>query len=369
MARKVKRRFLVSAIALSLPALLLFGAAFYFVQPTVDQLVRGENSRVTMGYREHAERLAKARDGLGQTQPLDESRRSFRSSTRIDGKPWGYDRLENGSVRVWLVDRPVVRFLDVTPIVSQDYSTAVWSAVAFVLLVVLALTAFGIWSMYRLDRDRDDFIDATAHDLATPLAILRLGMGRNPQRDKQVLERMTRLVENLKAFLRLGGRRPQPESRTIDLRRLYDEAYELFRYDYEDEDSEHPGVALEAPTRVPARGDETLTTQIIWNLLGNDLKYAFPDGPVRARLFVRDGMAVFELADEGKGMSPYALKHCFDRYFRERTVMESGKGGFGIGLCTALEAARSMGGELTVRPNSPHGCVFTLALPAASKQI
>ena len=44
----------------------------------------------------------------------------------------------------------------------------------------------------------------------------------------------------------------------------------------------------------------------------------------------------------------------------------SGKGGFGIGLCTAREFARAMGGDLTVRPNDPKGCVFTLSLPLHS---
>ena len=72
-----------------------------------------------------------------------------------------------------------------------------------------------------------------------------------------------------------------------------------------------------------------------------------------------------ELIDEGKGMTPYEMKRAFDRYYRAKTVLESGKGGFGIGLCNAREAARAMGGDLTVRANEPTGCVFTLTLPAA----
>jgi len=46
-------------------------------------------------------------------------------------------------------------------------------------------------------------------------------------------------------------------------------------------------------------------------------------------------------------------------------VLQSGKGGFGIGLCTAREFAEEMGGSLSVRSNSPRGCVFTLKLPTA----
>jgi len=70
--------------------------------------------------------------------------------------------------------------------------------------------------------------------------------------------------------------------------------------------------------------------------------------------------------DQGPGMTPHQRKHAFDRYYRARTALESGKGGFGIGLCTAREFARSMGGELAVAANEPRGCVFTLTLPLAS---
>ena len=49
------------------------------------------------------------------------------------------------------------------------------------------------------------------------------------------------------------------------------------------------------------------------------------------------------------------------REYRVEAVL--GKGGFGIGLCTAREFARAMGGDLTLAANDPHGCVFTLELP------
>ena len=104
--------------------------------------------------------------------------------------------------------------------------------------------------------------------------------------------------------------------------------------------------------------------QILWNLFGNDLKYAAPYGKVSVR-FAQEGKFVkVEFVDEGQGMMPRQMKKAFDRYYRAKTVLESGKGGFGIGLCTAREFARQMCGDLTVRANTPKGCVFTLALPA-----
>jgi signal transduction histidine kinase len=106
-----------------------------------------------------------------------------------------------------------------------------------------------------------------------------------------------------------------------------------------------------------------MTLQIIWNLLGNDLKYAAPYGRVAVR-FSRTASEVYvEFIDEGQGMSGYQMAHAFDRYYRASTVLKTGKGGFGIGLCSARDFARSMRGDLTVRSNVPNGCVFTLKLP------
>ena len=75
--------------------------------------------------------------------------------------------------------------------------------------------------------------------------------------------------------------------------------------------------------------------------------------------------AFADFIDEGQGMTARQMKKAFSRYYRARTVLESGKGGFGIGLCTAREFARAMGGDLTVRANRPKGCIFTLKLPKA----
>ena len=46
-------------------------------------------------------------------------------------------------------------------------------------------------------------------------------------------------------------------------------------------------------------------------------------------------------------MTSGQMRKAFDRYYRAQTVLQSGKGGFGIGLCTAREFARAMGGDLT----------------------
>ena len=115
------------------------------------------------------------------------------------------------------------------------------------------------------------------------------------------------------------------------------------------------------------RADETMTVQVLWNLLNNDLKYAAPFGRVRVEIRAAGAQVEVRFIDEGRGMTARERARAFDRYYRAQTVLKSGKGGFGIGLCTAREFAETMGGALTLKANAPHGCIFTLTLPRAGE--
>ena len=96
------------------------------------------------------------------------------------------------------------------------------------------------------------------------------------------------------------------------------------------------------------------------------MKYAAPYGMVSVRSFVRGEKVVVELADEGPGMAAAEMRQAFDRYYRAKSVLKTGKGGFGIGLTTARDFARAMGGDLTIKANTPSGCIFTLTLLAGT---
>ena len=348
-----------------LPAVLLTGVGLFFGLFWVPRIIRNEPRRVTMLYREEAERL---KTESGSAVP-SRKRPVGPANGKIDGQPWGYS-VKDGQASVWIQSlaadgqkewrqRPTEVHAEI------PYAWVFYGGGGLVLLVLLSLSAFAVWSFIRFMKERDDFLAATAHDLTTPLVGMRMMIGRNDDEAKRLNGRMQLIVSNIKDFLKLGGKRRKPDLRPVDVVALCREAYRLFAADYEDSD----GGAVEfdcsrlQSTAAEALADETMTLQILWNLFGNDLKYAAPYGRVTVRLSSENGFVRVEFADEGQGMTPQQMKRAFDRYYRAKTVLESGKGGFGIGLCTAREFARAMGGDLTVRANEPKGCVFALTLP------
>ena len=352
-------RLFWNSVLISLPAVMLVGAVTYFLIDKVPEFERNEQRRVEQEYRTLA--IYAKESGLGDEFDFDAS--GYAKGTLKNKKePYGHETRV-----VWYFKDGKAYRMVVEPIVGFDFARYFYPGGIVLMLLFVGMTAFGVRYFWKFVKSRDDFLAATAHDLTTPLVGMRMMIGKCDDEAKRLNERMLLIVSNIKDFLKLGGRRRKPELKPVDIVALCREAYGLFAADYAD--SESGDVTFHCTTSdydFSVMADEAMTLQILWNLFGNDFKYAAPYGKVTVR-FAQEGKFVkVEFVDEGQGMTPWQMRKAFDRYYRAKTVLESGKGGFGIGLCTAREFARAMGGDLTVRANVPHGCVFALLLPTSS---
>ncbi len=389
MGRHLDRRVVLDAVFLSLPTAVVVLLAVWFVSARLPDIERGERAAADEACERAAEELlenpasadftwrrgegivsgASEDRSLAAEFPADLSWKDWGGAGRQRRREmWGWRRRPEGRI-VWVRDSVSGRddrvvYGRLTDIAERNWRGVIYCYGGFSLFVLVGLTIYSVHSLVSSVADREEFMGAAAHDLSTPLVALRFMIGRDDEEARRLNERLIRLVENIKDFLRLGGRR-KPKMETFDLKSAYADAYALFREDYRDAfDGEDVPVDSDGQA-YPVRADEMLTVQILWNLLGNDLKYAAPFGRVSVA-FRRDGArTIVDVADTGRGMTRREMARAFDRYYRAKTIRETGKGGFGIGLSTAREFARAMGGSLSVRANEPSGCVFTLALPSA----
>ena len=363
------RRLCLSCTLLCLPTLAVVALGCFFWFDKVPEIVKGERDRVRGVYREAAEAIRQQPSRFPLATNVN-----WKAAGKMAPGKWGYElQPEVGQVLVWYGTAAMACTRLVPLEAERDYALMFAVGGIFSLLVLVGVTLIGLKFFWGYNRSRDDFLAATAHDLTTPLVGLRLLLPPGDGDARALVERLLRLVTNIKEFLRLGGRQaPQPTR--FDLVQAYREAYALLAADYRDllgadlplslgTDPQSLGTGPGVTAEFSVFADETMTIQVLWNLLGNDLKYAAPFGAVRARIFADGDFTYFELIDEGPGMTAAARRRCFDRYYRAQSVLASGKGGFGIGLCTAKEFVEAMGGRLTVRENYPHGCIFTMALP------
>jgi len=68
-----------------------------------------------------------------------------------------------------------------------------------------------------------------------------------------------------------------------------------------------------------------------------------------------------EISDNGKGLSPDALKHAFDPFFSGR---EAGRG-LGIGLAKCQAIIRHHQGTMEIANGALGGCIVKIQLPTA----
>ncbi|MEE2741972.1 MAG: XrtA/PEP-CTERM system histidine kinase PrsK [Pseudomonadota bacterium] len=110
--------------------------------------------------------------------------------------------------------------------------------------------------------------------------------------------------------------------------------------------------------------DPARVEQIIMHLVQNAIDASPPDRPVVIRLGREDGMAMVEVIDQGRGMSPEFVRRDLFKPFASNKA-----GGFGLGAFEARALAQSMGGRVMVESKPGLGSRFTLFLPLASASV
>ena len=110
--------------------------------------------------------------------------------------------------------------------------------------------------------------------------------------------------------------------------------------------------------------DRLALEQIFSNLIDNALKYLKPGVP--GEIYVRGrtklGFAIFEIADNGRGIDPKDHQRIFDLF---RRAGEQDRPGQGIGLAHVRALVRRLGGTMSVSSELHSGSTFTITLPLA----
>jgi len=214
--------------------------------------------------------------------------------------------------------------------------------------------------------------DDIAHDLKSPLTRIR-GMaeitlatgGKSPAEYEtmaaSVIEECDRLQEIINTMLMISKTEAgveKPSHETFDLVALVREVCELFEITAEDRGLIF-GCSL--PDACIFCGDARMLQRMLANLLDNAIKYTPPGGKIETSLTLcQKGEVTLEVRDTGIGISPEALPHIFERFYRgDQSRSESGTG---LGLSLARAIARAHGGDITVKSTHNEGSVFTARL-------
>ena len=218
------------------------------------------------------------------------------------------------------------------------------------------------------------FIADTAHELKTPVAIVRaeaeltLSSPRSAQEYRESLAaiaaesaRLSQLVGDL-TLLAEGQTLTHPlERRLVDLSELAHEVRRSLRPVATGRDVR---LEIDATGCVEYRGDERLLRQTFLNLAENAVKFSPPGSRVDIGISESPGRLEVRFADDAPTLSPN------ERRARLRALLPDPRGarrrrlGSGLGLAIVEWAVGLHGGRVHVEPRSPRGNVFVVELPA-----
>jgi len=74
-------------------------------------------------------------------------------------------------------------------------------------------------------------------------------------------------------------------------------------------------------------------------------------------------ICVFEVADDGPGVTPAAADRVFERFYRADPSRSRDQGGSGLGLAIASTITEGHGGRLELESRPGEGSVFRCVLP------
>jgi PAS domain S-box-containing protein len=169
--------------------------------------------------------------------------------------------------------------------------------------------------------------------------------------------RMGRLIDDLLAFSRIGRQSPQTEE--IDLAALVDEVYR-------EQAALAPGRKIELRvTALPrAQADLALLRQVLFNLIGNAIKYTRPRDLAQIEVggSVRGSENVYYVKDNGAGFDPRFADKLFGVF--QRLHSEAEFEGTGVGLALVQRIINRHGGRVWAESQVDQGATFYFTLPA-----
>ena len=111
------------------------------------------------------------------------------------------------------------------------------------------------------------------------------------------------------------------------------------------------------------RVDTGLIMQVVINLVNNAVKYTPAGSNLRITAVQREKLAEVCVSDDGPGIPDERKERVFEMFFTGGNPIGDSRRSLGLGLTLCQAIIHAHHGEMTLKDNSPHGCVFSFTLP------
>jgi signal transduction histidine kinase len=250
-------------------------------------------------------------------------------------------------------------------------------------LLGLVLVATGGWLLARksvapveltMEQMRRFMADA-AHELRTPVAVIRSRVDVTLERPRDAAAYETMLVELRAEVERLAAllndlftlARADSDGRLFTAVRVQLDEVVLEAVTTAGWIASRRDISLDVAEADEAviDGDPALLRQLVLILLDNAIKFSHVGGSVRISMSARSGVAAIVIEDEGVGIASADVPRVFDRFYRAESA-RGATAGAGLGLAIAKWIADVHGAEITIAPAPERGTRVTVRFPGAA---
>ena len=221
---------------------------------------------------------------------------------------------------------------------------------------------------------RANLLRSISHDLRTPLTsisgnadtLLHSYNVLDEQTRKQIFtdiyddaQWLTGLVENLLSITKIvdGSVKLHLSDQVVD-----DIISEALRH-IDRRAAEHHIAVDCGDVLLLARMDAGLIMQVLINLVNNAVKYTPVGSNIRITAIPRENMAEICVSDNGPGIPDERKELVFKMFFTGSNLIGDSRRSLGLGLTLCQTIVHAHHGEMTLKDNSPHGCIFSFTIP------
>ena len=221
---------------------------------------------------------------------------------------------------------------------------------------------------------RANLLRSISHDLRTPLTsisgnadtLLHSYAVLDEQTRKQIFtdiyddaQWLTGLVENLLSITKIadGSVKLRLSDQVVD-----DIVSEALRH-IDRRSAEHHITVDCGEEPLLVRVDAGLIVQVLINLVNNAVKYTPAGSNIRITAIQRGNAAEICVSDNGPGIPDELKARVFEMFFTGDNPIGDSRRSLGLGLTLCQAIIHAHNGEMTLKDNSPHGCIFSFTVP------
>lgn len=232
-------------------------------------------------------------------------------------------------------------------------------------------------NLREAQRQRIHLMQQLAHDLASPLTPIKLQLrilqggasgpgGKGLDIIRRNAEHLERLVADVRDVARMEGGDFRVSRAPVDVADLARQCVESLAASAAERKVR---LIAEVATTAPAQADAGRMTQVMYNLIGNALKFTPPDGQVTVAVAMADNGIEVAVRDTGTGMTTEQLSRLFKPFSQVHdpaAIKRPEDKGTGLGLYISKGLVEAHGGSMSAHSEGPgQGSTFTFRLPLA----